>query len=199
MFVGFPNRALVKPAVTRSTVASHRSNLAPGPLVHTHRVFTCQREVEVSSLRAIEATERDQVGRAVGVVLLLGVALIHLLDAVDQVHEHTYVFVLYLLLMAGSLFVAAILLRTDSKLAWSLVTLAAGLTLLGFVLSRTSGLPNFRDDIGNWTEPLGLASIFTEGAAVVLGAYKIATTPRIEQGGLAAAVTGTNPEYRRAG
>jgi hypothetical protein len=131
--------------------------------------------------------------------LLLGIALIHLLDAVSQVHEHVYIFVLYLVLMAASVFVAAILLRTDSLSAWSLLTLAAGLTLLGFVLSRTTGLPSFSDDIGNWTEPLGLASIFTEGVAVLLGAYKIATTPRIEQGGLSAAVTGSDLSYRRAG
>jgi hypothetical protein len=85
----------------------------------------------------------------VGVVLLLGIALVHLLDAVNQFDEHKYVFVLYLLLMAGSLAVGAFLLRTDSRLAWSLVTLIAGLTLLGFVLSRTTGLPNFDDDIGN--------------------------------------------------
>jgi len=51
----------------------------------------------MSVLRPAEASERDQVGRAVGVVLLLGVALIHLLDAVDQYHEHKYMFVLYVL------------------------------------------------------------------------------------------------------
>lgn len=148
-------------------------------------------------LRSAEASERDQVGRAVGVVLLLGIALIHLLDGVNQVDEHTYVFVLYLLLMAGSLAVAAFLLRTDSRLAWSLVTLIAGLTLLGFILSRTTGLPDLDDDIGNWTEPLGLASLFTEGVAVLLGLYKMATTPRIERGGLTAAVAGSDPEIPR--
>ena len=52
---------------------------------------------DMSVLRPAEASERDQVGRAVGVVLLLGVALIHLLDAVDQYHEHKYMFVLYVL------------------------------------------------------------------------------------------------------
>jgi hypothetical protein len=149
-------------------------------------------------LRSAEASERDQVGRGVGVVLLLGIALVHLLDAVNQFAEHKYVFVLYLLLMAGSLAVAAFLLRTDSRLAWSLVTLIGGLTLLGFVLSRTTGLPNFNDDIGNWAEQLGLASLFTEGAAVLLGLYKLATTPRIERGGLIAAVTGSDPETSRA-
>jgi hypothetical protein len=150
-------------------------------------------------LRSAEATERDQVGRAVGVVLLLGIALIHLLDAIPKFEEAKYVFVLYLLLMAGSLLVGAFLLRTDSRLAWTLVTLIAGLTLLGYILSRTTGLPNFKDDIGNWSEPLGLASLFTEGVAVLLGLYKLATTPRIERGGLTAAVAGSDPGIERAG
>ena len=150
-------------------------------------------------LRSAEATERDQVGRGIGVVLLLGIALIHLLDAVDQFHEHAYVFVLYLLLMAGSLVVSAFLLRTDSRLAWTLVTLIAGLTLVGFILSRSTGLPNFDDDIGNWTEPLGLASLFTEGVAVLLGLYKLVTTPRIERGGLPVAIAGSDPQIPRTG
>lgn len=150
-------------------------------------------------LRSAEATERDQVGRAVGVVLLLGIALIHLVDSIAKYDESKYVFVLYLLLMAGSLLVGAFLLRTDSRLAWSLVTLIAGLTLLGFVLSRTTGLPKFKDDIGNWSEPLGLASMFAEGVAVLLGLYKLATTPRIERGGLTAAVAGSDPGIERAG
>jgi len=153
----------------------------------------------VSTLRASQASERDQVGRGVGVVLLLGIALIHFVDAANQIHEQKYVFALYVLLMGGSLLVAAVLLRTDSRLAWSLVTLTAALTLLGFVLSRSTGLPNFRDEIGNWTEPLGLASIFTEGVTVLLGVYKVATTPRIERGGLTTAVVGTEPAFRRAG
>jgi hypothetical protein len=145
----------------------------------------------MGSLLPSEAVERDQVGRATGIVLLLSIALIHLLDSVAQVHEHTYIFVLYVLLMAGTLLVATLLLRVDSRLAWSLVTLMAGLTFLAFVLSRTTGLPDFKDDIGNWAEPLGLASLFVEGCAVLLGLYKTVTTPRVMYGtrGLATAVT----------
>jgi len=46
---------------------------------------------------------------------------------------------------------------------------------VGFILSRTTGLPNASDDIGNWTEPLGLASLFVEGAVIAasLSAYAI--------------------------
>ena len=39
---------------------------------------------------------------------------------------------------------------------------------LGYVLSRTTGLPNATGDIGNWTEPLGLASLFVEGSVIAL-------------------------------
>ena len=50
---------------------------------------------------------------------------------------------------------------------------AAGLSasvILGYVLSRTTGLPQATDDIGNWSEPLGIASLFVEGAVIALGA-----------------------------
>ena len=44
------------------------------------------------------------------------------------------------------------------------------LLLIGYVLSRTSGLPGFTDDIGEWSEPLGLASLVFEGLLVCLSA-----------------------------
>jgi hypothetical protein len=125
------------------------------------------------------ARERDQVGRAIGVLGLLGIALVHVLDAGSKLHETPYMFVLYLGLMAIALVVAAVLLRTDSRLAWILVTAISALTFLGYVLTRTTGLPGAMDDIGNWTEPLGLSSLFIEGCMVLLGIYKVATTPPV--------------------
>jgi hypothetical protein len=127
-----------------------------------------------------QAAPRDQVGRAVGIVGLISIALIHFLDAFDVIEESALVFGLYILLMAATLGASVILLRTDSRLTWLFAGSAAGLTLLGFVLSRTTGLPGFTDDIGNWKDPLGLASLWVEGAVVVLAAYKVMTTPAIE-------------------
>ena len=56
--------------------------------------------------------------------------------------------------------------------------------MLAFIYSRTAGLPGSADDIGNWWEPLGLASLFVEGALVGLcgamlgaGAQIKASTP----------------------
>jgi hypothetical protein len=121
------------------------------------------------------ATSRDQVGRAVGVVGLAGIALIHLLDAVGKYGESRFIFVLYVVLMVSTLGAAAVLLRTDSRLAWAYAVLASGATLLAFVVSRTIGLPGGSHDVGNWSDSLGLASLFVEGCTLLLGVYKLST------------------------
>ncbi len=54
----------------------------------------------MSSLSPREAAERDQVGRAIGIGLLISIALFHLLDGVSQFHKHPFVFALYVALMA---------------------------------------------------------------------------------------------------
>jgi hypothetical protein len=120
-------------------------------------------------------TSRDQVGRAVGIVGLAGIALIHLLDAVVKYGETKYIFALYMALMVSTLGAAVVLLRTDSRLAWTLAVLASGATLIAFVLSRTTGLPGASQDVGNWSESLGLASLFVEGCTLLLGIYKMVT------------------------
>ncbi len=52
--------------------------------------------------------------------------------------------------------------------------------MLDFVLSRTTCLPGFPDNVGNWLEPLGLASLWVEVLVLVLSGYKVVTTPPIE-------------------
>ncbi len=129
-----------------------------------------------------EAISRDQVGRAVGIVGLISIALIHFLDAFSAFDESKFVFGLYILLMIVTLFASAILLRTDSRLTWMLAGATAGLTMIGFILTRTIGLPGFPDNVGNWLEPLGLASLWVEGLVLVLSVYEVLTTPPLEEG-----------------
>ena len=105
----------------------------------------------------IHHARRDASARAITAVGLLGVGLIHLLDSIGKYSETRYLFWMYVALIAGSIVVAAAVVFTHSRLA-----------LVGFVLSRTTGLPNAGGDIGNWKEPLGLASMFVEAAVVVI-------------------------------
>jgi hypothetical protein len=113
---------------------------------------------------------RDGVSRAVAVVGLAGVALIHLLDAPGKLSETPYLGWMYIALITGCVVVAAALLRTTDRRAWlSAAALSAG-AIAGYTLTRTTGLPQATGDIGNWTEPLGLASLFVEGSLVALSA-----------------------------
>jgi hypothetical protein len=50
----------------------------------------------------------------------------------------------------------------------------AASAVVGFTLTRTTGLPQAGGDIGNWSEPLGLASLFVEGAVIAISGYALA-------------------------
>jgi hypothetical protein len=119
---------------------------------------------------------------------MLGIALIHLLDVIGKIKETPYLGVMYVALMVASVAVALSLLHTGSSLAWGAAGLLAVATLTGFVLSRTTGLPHSEDDIGNWTEGLGLASMFVEGAVIVLSGYALALARRERRPGIHASV-----------
>ncbi len=71
---------------------------------------------------------------------------------------------MYIGLILSALAVAATLLFTRSRLAMPAASILIATALAGFILNRTVGLPHAKGDIGNWTEPIGLANMFVEGA-----------------------------------
>jgi hypothetical protein len=117
----------------------------------------------------IRAAVRDGIARGVAAIGLAGVALIHLLDLPGQLGETPYMFFLYLALMVASVALAGALIGTSDARVWAAATILSALVIVGYVLSRTTGLPRSSDDVGNWSEPLGMASLFVEGALVTLG------------------------------
>ncbi|MEA2457273.1 MAG: hypothetical protein QOC95_245 [Thermoleophilaceae bacterium] len=123
----------------------------------------------------------DPVPRAVAIVGLLGVGLIHLLDSIGKYSEVRYVFWMYIALILGTIVVSGALLHRESRVTWAATGLLAASALVGFIVNRTVGLPNAMDDIGNWTEPLGLASLFVEGCLVALAGYKLILAPSPER------------------
>ena len=119
----------------------------------------------------IEHLARDFVTRAVGVVGLGGIALIHLLDSLGKFSETPYIAWMYIALMIGSISVAGALVHLRDRRVWLASGLLAASAIAGYVMSRTTGLPNATGDIGNWKEPLGVASLFVEGIVVAVSAY----------------------------
>ena len=115
------------------------------------------------------AVERHVVRRGIAAVGLVSIALVHLLDVPDKFDELPYIGVLFVGLIITSLLLAEGMIRTDDLRVWLVAGVVSAATIVGYAISRTSGLPGDEgDDIGNWTEPLGLASLLVEGIVVLL-------------------------------
>ena len=106
---------------------------------------------------------------ALTIIGLAGIAWIHLLDLSDKLEETPYLGVAYIGLIVGCLAAAVLLVRRDRR-GFLLAGGLAAATLAGYCLSRTTGLPAATDDIGNWTETLGIWSVIAEGAVVAVSA-----------------------------
>jgi hypothetical protein len=106
---------------------------------------------------------------ALTIIGLAGVAWVHLLDLGGKMDETPYLGWAYIALIAGCAVAAVLLLRRDHR-GFLLAGALAGATFIGYCLSRTTGLPAATDDIGNWTETLGVWSLVAEAAVVTLSA-----------------------------
>jgi len=122
---------------------------------------------EVSTSTAI--IDSRAIRRAVAGVSLVGIALIHALDLEGKLAELPYVGFMFIALILASLVVAEGLIRSDSARVWLAACALAGGTMSAYIVSRTLGMPgDGGEDVGNWLEPLGLASLVVEGIVVLL-------------------------------
>lgn len=130
-----------------------------------------------------KGVEHHVLSRIAGAALALGVAYVHVKDQGGFPGEKapTYVGFGYYALELAGLLAAVLLLAGPGRHTVKAWFLAAGVAvgpIIGFVLSRGPGLPNYTDDKGNWTETLGLVSLVVEGALLVLAAGLVARSRR---------------------
>jgi len=123
--------------------------------------------------QSFDSVARDVLTRTLAVVGLLGIALIHTLDAIPTFSELPYKAWLYVGLITGAVAVAAMIVRGPSRWVWAAAGGLVGGAILAFVYSRTVGLPGAPDDVGNWTEPLGVASLFVETIVLAVAGYAV--------------------------
>ena len=108
--------------------------------------------------------------RALVAAGLFGIAAVHLADLPGKMQEVPYLGWAYIGLIATSLVLAELVTtRADRRLMAASAGLSAAV-LVGFVINRTIGMPNATDDIGNWTEPLGMISLLIEAGVIWIGA-----------------------------
>jgi hypothetical protein len=111
--------------------------------------------------------------RPAGFIGLLGIAMIHFVDLFKTWKERPVIGVAFLALIIACLLAAGELVRNPRR-GWQAAGVLGALALLGYIVSRTWGLPTSRDDIGNWAEPLGLAALFVEGLVVAMSIWATA-------------------------
>jgi hypothetical protein len=116
---------------------------------------------------------RDGIARGLAIVGLAGIALVHLIDAPGQFAETPHLGWMYVGLIAGCGVLAASLLRRSDRRVWAAAGALALSVIAGYSLSRTTGLPADSGDVGNWGEPVGIASLFVEGSVVAVSAFAL--------------------------
>jgi hypothetical protein len=113
-----------------------------------------------------------------GIALLLVTAAIHFIDAPGSFDDAKYKGVLFIINGIGALIAAIGLWRNERGWGWNLGALVAVSTALGYVLSRTVGLPQVPAEPDAWLEPLGFASLLVElGFVAVYATHVLHAAP----------------------
>jgi hypothetical protein len=105
----------------------------------------------------------------VGAGLLIAIAIIHLQDQGGLLggESPTWLKYGYYLIEIGSL-VSALLVIRGKAIGWVLGLVSSISPFVGYILSRSVGVPGDPGDIGNWDYHLGTVSLLVEGSFVVL-------------------------------
>lgn len=98
---------------------------------------------------------------------VLVTAAAHLPVIRPHLSEAPYMGVLFVVLTAACVLLAATLISWDSRLVYLLSAGTCGLAVLGYAATRLAAFPMLADDVGNWLEPLGLVSMAAESIVVV--------------------------------
>lgn len=116
--------------------------------------------------------------RGPAIVASLVTVAAHVPVTEDHFEEAAYIGVLFVVLEVAAAALAAWMLRRDDRWAYRLVALTGGLAIGAFLLSRSVGLPQITDDVGNWTEPLAVVSVVAELLMVIAGVRGVAARGR---------------------
>jgi len=121
----------------------------------------------------INWSSTEAISRGLAISAVAAIALIHLLDAPDTCLSTRYIFWLYVGLIAAGMPVITMLMRWRSSSVWvATAALAAG-CFVGYIVSRSDGLPGDPGDAGNWLNSLGMASLLIEALLIALSIIRL--------------------------
>lgn len=116
--------------------------------------------------------------RAAAVLALLVTSATHVPLIRMHLEEAPYVGWLFIALSVVAVLLAVVLLVADTPMAWAATGVVGAASILAFLISRTVGLPQIHDDIGNWSEPLGYPALTAEVIATVAAVVTLVRAAR---------------------
>lgn len=115
----------------------------------------------------------ESTARLLGATAVLAIGVIHILDAVGTYQSTRWIFWAYMALIVAAVPVALVLLHWASPMAWGAAIAVAAGPFLGYLWSRSIGLPGDAPDIGNWLCTLGMVALFVEVSLIALSATRL--------------------------
>jgi hypothetical protein len=107
--------------------------------------------------------------RGIAVVCLAAIAVTHLTDLPEKLEEAPYMAVLFCGLIAASAGLGIVFASgRDDAIVWWTAGAVALMPLIGYLLSRSVGLPQLEDHVGDWLSPAGVVSVAAEALLVAL-------------------------------
>jgi hypothetical protein len=111
------------------------------------------------------------VTRVVGAALALAVTTVHVADqgGITDFTAPDWLGWAYRLIEVGGLLVALTLLVPPlARLGWAAAVLLGAGPLVGYLASRTVGVPGDPGDVGNWSDWVGTVSLVVEAAIITI-------------------------------
>ena len=115
----------------------------------------------------------------IGMSLIIALGVIHLYNAPAEYQEAHYVGLLFMGHCLGSFVAAAGIYRGSRSWGWGLGFILSVSACLGYILSRTVGLPGMEPE--TWLNPTGILSLIIEVAFIIQVVY-IWTRPAAQKG-----------------
>jgi hypothetical protein len=131
----------------------------------------------------------DAIRRAV-IALLLVASVAHIPVIGEHLEEAPYMGILFIGFTVSAFGIAAVLAARPSQVWYYVASALCAAAIAAYVATRTVAFPQLADDVGAWTEPLGLVSISAEAGVVALSLLAVRrrkTLPRSAQGARMAA------------
>ena len=115
---------------------------------------------------------------ALAMLAILVTGAIHAKDASDAWGDAHYKGVLFALNGLGALLSAVGIWLGARSWGWGLGLLIAAGSIVGYIASRTVGLPGLPAEPDAWLEPLGVASLIAEGLFIALATWVLSRKVR---------------------